>query len=213
MLGRGSGPCQGASGRLSASLRDCAAASFLLPFLCVSLWMSSWIQGASGATHTFLLLVRDRLQGDQTRSAPRQEPLPLKISQPRRHLQGKPLLPPGGVAGQLGRGLSQHSPGTERGSFGVFAPPGLWARHLHDLLPPAVDAWRHNVDGEDQPQADDLGSRFDALAPLVGQQALQRQPCAAAAHVPGSDPSWGGTNGDTPPLLSPVPIPSPHGAV
>lgn len=125
MLGRGSGPCQGASGRLSASLRDRAAASFLLPFLCVSLWMSSWIQGASGATHTFLLLVRDRLQGDRTRSAPRQEPLPLKISQPRRHLQGKPLQPPRRGCRAAGTGVCpEHSPGTERGSFGVFAPPG-----------------------------------------------------------------------------------------
>lgn len=120
MLGRGSGPCQGASGRLTASLRDRAAASFLLPFLCVSLWMSSWIQGASGATHTFLLLVRDRLQGDRTRSAPHQEPLPLKISQPRRHLQGKPLQPPRRGRRAAGTGFVQAQPWYREGQLWGF---------------------------------------------------------------------------------------------
>lgn len=72
MLGKGHRSCYGTGGCLPASPRDraTAAASFLLTSVCVSLWMSSWIQGASGATHTFLFLFRVRLQGDQTRSAP-----------------------------------------------------------------------------------------------------------------------------------------------
>lgn len=59
----------------------------------------------------------------------------------------------------------------------TFAPVhkgiGFQDFHLHDLLPPAVKARRGNVDGEDQPQVDDVGGGFDALAPHVGQQALQ----------------------------------------
>lgn len=54
-----------------------------------------------------------------------------------------------------------------------FAGIGFQAFHLHDLLPPAVYARRSNFDGEDQPQVDDVGGGFDALAPHVGQQALQ----------------------------------------
>lgn len=50
---------------------------------------------------------------------------------------------------------------------------GFQALHLHDLLPPAVNARRGHVDGEDQPQVDDVGGGSDALAPHVGQQALQ----------------------------------------
>lgn len=41
---------------------------FQLPsitYLCVSLWMSSWIQGASGVTHTRLFFFRVRLQGHE----------------------------------------------------------------------------------------------------------------------------------------------------
>lgn len=46
-----------------------------ITYLCVSLKMSSCIQGASGATQTFLFFFRVRLQGDETHSAPR-TPLP-----------------------------------------------------------------------------------------------------------------------------------------
>lgn len=36
-----------------------------ITYLCVSLWMSSWIQGASGVTHTRLFFFRVRLQGHE----------------------------------------------------------------------------------------------------------------------------------------------------
>lgn len=39
-----------------------------ITYLCISLWMSSWIQGASGVTHTRLFFFRVRLQGHETLS-------------------------------------------------------------------------------------------------------------------------------------------------
>lgn len=77
----------------------------------------------------------------------------------------------------------------------------LQAFHLHDLLPPAVNAWRCNIDGKDQPQVDGLGGRFDALAPHVGQQALQRQTCARKQPTARSWPLWEGRQPGIPPSL------------
>lgn len=88
-----------------------------------------------------------------------------------------------------------------------FGGTGSRIFHLHDLLPPAVDARRCHVDGEDQPQVDDPGGRFDAFAPHVGQKALQRQTCAREQPTPRSRlPPHGGNRWRQPP---PSAIPTP----
>lgn len=46
-----------------------------ITYLCISLWMSSWIQGASGVTHTRLFFFRVRLQGHKT-PQPHARPFP-----------------------------------------------------------------------------------------------------------------------------------------